>query len=141
MACKARTVPRNPEMIRRVVVLTCALLAMFAGSAQASGREGSPTHEADSKLDAALLARAHSTRADEIPLRKSRVIVRTSDGRPASALIDAVSGRAGRYFAWLGGQVAIVPDAALEWLASQPEVAALSLDRAVRGTIDRTARA
>ncbi len=78
---------------------------------------------------------------DDLPLRKSRVIVRTRDGRPASELIDAVSGRAGRYFSWLGGQVAIVPDASLEWLASQPEVSALSLDRAVRGTIDRTARA
>jgi serine protease AprX len=122
-------------MSRRVVVLTCALLVFAAGSAQASG------HAADSKLDAALLARAHSARAYEIPLRRSRVIVRTTDGTPASRLIDAVSGREGRFFSWLGGQVAIVPDASLEWLASQPEVAALSLDRAVRGTIDRTARA
>jgi serine protease AprX len=71
----------------------------------------------------------------------SRVIVRTMDGLPAAALIASVSGRAGRYFSWLGGQVAIVPDASLEWLASQPEISALSLDRAVRGTIDRTAKA
>jgi serine protease AprX len=122
-------------MIRRVVVLTCVLLTAVVSSVQAS------EHEADSKLDAALLARAHSPRVYDLPIRKSRVIVRTTDGHPASSLIDAVSGRAGRYFSWLGGQVAVVPDASLEWLASQPEVAALSLDRAVRGTIDRTARA
>ena len=122
-------------MIRRVVVLTCVLSTISVVSAQASG------HAADSKLDTALLSRAHAAHATDLPLRKSRVIVRTRDGRPASELIDAVSGRAGRYFSWLGGQVAIVPDASLEWLASQPEVSALSLDRAVRGTIDRTARA
>ncbi|HEY7501876.1 MAG TPA: S8 family peptidase [Vicinamibacterales bacterium] len=127
-------------MIRRVGVLTCVLLTIAVGSARASERPAVSKHAADAKLDAALLARAHSPRAYDVPLRKSRVIVRTANGSPASDLIDAVSGRAGRYFSWLGGQVAIVPDASLEWLASQPEVAALSLDRAVRGTIDRTAR-
>ena len=48
---------------------------------------------------------------------------------------------AGRYFPWLGGQVAIVPDAALDRLARRPEVAGISLDRAVRGTMDRTTAA
>ena len=90
------------------------------------------------KLDRALLARA---RARTRRGARSRVIVRTVDGRPASPLIEAVNGVAGRYFAWLGGQVAIVPDAALDRLASRPEVAAISLDRAVRGTMDRTTSA
>jgi serine protease AprX len=67
--------------------------------------------------------------------------VRTSDGRSAAPLIKAVNGRAGRYFSWLGAQVAIVPDSALEWLAARPDVAAVSLDRAVRGTMERTATA
>jgi serine protease AprX len=91
-----------------------------------------------SKLDRALLTRAQSAPARGA---RSRVIVRTLDGRPASALIEAVNGLPGRYFAWLGGQVAIVPDAALDRLARRPEVAGISLDRPVRGTMDRTATA
>jgi serine protease AprX len=69
---------------------------------------------------------------------RSRVIIRTVDGHPATRLIEAVNGVAGRYFAWLGGQVAIVPDAALGYLVRRPEVAGISLDRAVRGTMERT---
>ena len=91
-----------------------------------------------SKLDRALLARAQAAPARGA---RSRVIVRTLDGRPASALIEAVNGVPGRYFSWLGGQVAIVPDAALDRLARRPEVAGISLDRPVRGTMDRTATA
>ena len=43
---------------------------------------------------------------------------------PRNRLIESVKGVAGRYFPWLGGQVAIVPDAALDELARRPEVAA-----------------
>lgn len=72
-------------------------------------------------------------------MARSRVIIRTVNGQPARTLIEAVNGVAGQYFSWLGGQVAIVPDAALDDLARRPEVASISLDRAVRGTLDRTA--
>jgi serine protease AprX len=120
------------SMTRRVIVLVCALLAAIAGNARASGETAAPP-AIESKLDAALRAKIQS------PARgaRSRVIVRTTDGRPASQLIQSVSGVPGRYFPWLGGQVAIVPDASLERLARRAEVAAISLDRAVRGTMDR----
>ena len=133
-------------MSRRVIVLVCALLAAAAGNSRASepsdGPSGAgptlgPKPDAASKLDAALEARIQS------PARaaQSRVIVRTVDGRPASQLIQAAGGIAGRYFPWLGGQVAMVPDASLERLARRAEVAAISLDRAVRSTMDRTTTA
>ena len=123
-------------MTRRVLVFVCALLA-GAGVAGASGRgdESAATPPLESKLDRALLARVQSTSPRGA---RSQVIVRTVDGRPAAHLIQAVNGIAGRYFSWLGGQVAVVPDAALERLARRPEVAGISLDRAVRGTMDRT---
>jgi serine protease AprX len=92
-------------------------------------------HRADGKLDAALRVRAHAGRGT------SRVILRTVDGRPADRLVGAVGGRVGRRFGWMGGLVADIPDSALEWLAGQPEVASISLDRAVRGTMERTATA
>jgi serine protease AprX len=122
-------------MSRRGLVLACTVLTLWAGVAHADDL-ASP-----GKLDAALHRRVRAVREapPAYPSATSRVIVRTSDGRPATALIQAVKGRAGRFFSWLGGQVAIVPDAALDWLASQPEIAAISLDRAVRGTMERTA--
>jgi serine protease AprX len=93
---------------------------------------------ADGKLDAALWTRAQTaSRVHDSAV--SRVIVRTVTGKPATALIAAAGGRQGRFFPWFGGQVALVPDASLEWLASQPEISAISLDRAVHGTTDRTA--
>jgi serine protease AprX len=120
-------------MMRRVFVAVCVVLALGAGRASATERAS------DEKLDAALRARARAARAPGASWSTSRVIVRTVDGRPARELIDAVNGVSGRFFAWLGGQVARVPDASLEWLASQPEIAALSLDRAVSGTLQDAA--
>lgn len=127
-------------MTRRVLALTCALLTAAVSVARASDRAEESTVAANraGKLDRALLARVQSTPARGA---RSRVIVRTLDGRPASALIASVNGVPGRYFAWLGGQVAIVPDAALDRLARRPEVAGISLDRPVRGTMHRTAAA
>ena len=127
-------------MHRLVLVLACALLTGVVGVARAAdgGDEGTTVEAVDSvavaaKMDLAVRARAHQ------PGRQthSRVILRTVDGRPASQLIQSVHGIAGRYFPWLGGQVAIVPNAALDDLASRPEIAAVSLDRPVRGTMDR----
>ena len=128
-------------MTRRALVLACVLLTVVVSMARASERAGEPAVETalvENKLDRALFFRVHAA-----PARggRSRVIVRTVDGRPASQLIEAVNGIPGRYFAWLGGQVAIVPDAALERLARSPEVAGISLDRAVRGTMERTTSA
>jgi serine protease AprX len=131
-------------MHRLVLVLACALLTGVVGVARAAdgGGEGTTVDAVDSdavaaKMDLAVRARAHG------PGRQthSRVILRTVDGRPASQLIQSVHGIAGRYFPWLGGQVAIVPNAALDDLASRPEIAAVSLDRPVRGTQDRTTTA
>jgi serine protease AprX len=120
------------SMTRSVIVLVCALLATVAGDARASGETAGPV-PIEAKFDAALRSRVQS------PARgvRSRVIVRTTDGRPATQLIQSVNGVPGRYFPWLGGQVAIVANASLERLARRPEVAAISLDRAVRGTMDR----
>ena len=115
--------------MRRVFVAVCVVLAIGAGRAYATDRAS------DQKLDAALRQRARAARAPGAAWTTSRVIIRTVDGKPAKELIDAVNGVSGRFFAWLGGQVARVPDTSLEWLAVQPEIAALSLDRAVRGTL------
>jgi serine protease AprX len=123
-------------MSRRVGAVVCLVLASLAGSAEAAGRF---EHPGDAKLDSALLGRAHAART-QASQRTSRVIVRTMDGGPAAPLVAAAGGIAGRYFRWLGGQVAIVPDSSLDWLADHPAIAALSLDRAVRDTMDRTAR-
>ena len=120
-------------MMRRVLVAVCVVLVLGAGRAYATDRSS------DQKLDAALRQRARAARVPGAAWTTSRVIIRTADGKPAKELIDAVNGVSGRFFAWLGGQVARVPDASLEWLASQPEIAALSLDRAVRGTLQDAA--
>jgi serine protease AprX len=120
------------QMSRRAFLFACAVLATVASVARANDQP------ADGKLDAALWSRAQAaSRVHDSAF--SRVIVRTSTGKPATSLIAAAGGRQGRFFPWLGGQVALVPNAALEWLASQPEISAISLDRAVRGTTDRTA--
>jgi serine protease AprX len=120
-------------MMRRVFVAVCVMLALGAGRASATDRAS------EQKLDAALRVRARAAQAPGAPWATSRVIIRTVDGTPARELIDAVSGVSGRFFAWLGGQVARVPDSSLAWLASQPEIASLSLDRAVRGTLQDAA--
>jgi serine protease AprX len=120
-------------MMRRVLVAMCVALALSAGRAAATDRAS------EQKLDAALRARARAAQAPGAPWTTSRVIVRTVDGTPARDLIAAANGVSGRFFAWLGGQVARVPDATLEWLASQPEIAGLSLDRAVSGTLQNAA--
>ncbi len=125
-------------MTRRALALVCALLTVAVSVVRASDRAGESTVVAvrlDDRLDRALLARVQAAPARGA---RSRVIIRTVDGRPATALIEAVGGVAGRYFPWLGGQVAIVPDASLDRLARRREVAGISLDRPVRSAMDRT---
>jgi serine protease AprX len=125
-------------MNRRLLILVCLALTPGVGAAHAAGQS---LHVGDRKLDAALLARAHQTSASARRLARSRVIVRGLDRRRTAALIDAAGGAAGQVFPSLGAQVALVPDAALHWLASHAEIAGISLDREVRDTMQRTARA
>ncbi len=68
----------------------------------------------------------------------SRVIVETTDGRRADRLIQTVGGKPGRQLGHAGGQAALVPDVALEALASRPGIAAVRVDRPVVGTMERT---
>ena len=129
-------------MTRRALALACALLTATVGVARAADRARRSRKPARQDSTPSSIGRSSPARARASARgARSRVIIRTVDGRPASPLIEAVNGVAGRYFPWLGGQVAIVPDAALDRLASRPEVAAISLDRAVRGTMDRTTSA
>jgi len=87
----------------------------------------------ENKLTLPLQARA------DAPHSTSRVIVTTTTGGRADAAIRAIGGRPGRFLRAIGGQVALVPDYALRRLAARPEVRAVTLDRAVSGTMQRTA--
>jgi serine protease AprX len=115
-------------MARRAFFIVVGLVALCA-EASAAGLAGDP------KLDAALRDRAR------LPRGTSRVIVRTVDGRPADAVLDALKARPGLRLPALGAQVALVPDTALEALAAHPSVLAVSLDRAIAGTLERTGAA
>jgi serine protease AprX len=105
------------------------MLALMAGPAFGADQRS------DDKLDSHLRARANA------PTGTSRVIVRTTDGGPATSIIHAVNGVAGLYLPALGGQAASVPDRSLRELANFPTVAAISFDRPVRGTLERTSAA
>ena len=113
----------------RRALYTLVLCLLFAAPAATTA------HDADRKLDAALLQRAHA------PAGASRVIVRTHDGRPATLRIQALGGVAGRELTGIGGQVATVPNTALHQLASLQEVAQVSFDRPVQGTMEAPAGA
>lgn len=105
------------------------VIVVFAATAVPALAAG---HGGDRKLDAALRTRAHEGQG------MSRVIVETTDGSPADKLIRAVAGTPGRRLPLMRGQVAEVPDAALDTLADNRQIAALSLDRPVEGTMERT---
>ena len=129
-------------MTRRVLVLACALLQpLSAWLARPIAPASRPWPRSSLDMRSSIRRCSRASRRLRLGGARSRVIVRTVDGRPATQLIQAVNGVAGRYFPWLGGQVAIVPDAALDRLARRPEVAGISLDRPVRGTMDRTTTA
>jgi serine protease AprX len=115
-------------MVRRSFLLLVILAATaFPALAAEDGVEP--------KLDAALRARAHAGRG------VSRVIIETVHGGPADSLIRSVRGKPGRRLSLVHGQVAEIPDASLEELAGRPGIKAVRLDRAVRGTMERTAAA
>jgi serine protease AprX len=102
------------------------LLAILAGALPAHAGQ-----QPDAKLDAALRARTHIGGA-------SRVIIETTDINATDVLIRSVKGKPGRRLALVRGQVAEVPNAALEPLARHAGVNAIRLDRPVRGTMERT---
>ena len=114
-------------MARRAF-LVLALLATVATPAFALA------HEGDRKFDAVLLARAHAPRG----AAASRVIIQTADGLPADQLIRSLHGKAGRRLGGILGQVAEIPDYELDALAAHRGVRAVSLDRRVSGTLERT---
>ena len=114
--------------MRRTVLLIALLTAASAVSSPAAA-------QGDGRLDDALRARAHGSRGT------SRVIVQTVDGASSDSLIRSVHGIPGRRLSLLGGQVAQVSDSALSELAGRPGVRAVSLDRRVSGTMERTSAA
>jgi serine protease AprX len=107
--------------------LLVVLASLAAAAAPAFARDG-----ADARLDAALRERAR------IPRGTSRIIVQTAEGADPDRVVKEVGGRAGVRLPLLHGQVAEIPDTALVRLARHPGVLALSLDRRVRGTMERT---
>jgi len=115
-------------MLRRLIVSGLVVTACAVAPARASAEL-----HAGSKLDHELRLRA------ETPRGHSRVIVRLNPGANGDALIRTVHGTAGRRLESGAAQVADVPDGALDTLARQPGVRAVSLDRRVRGAVDPTA--
>jgi serine protease AprX len=122
-------------MLRRTLLLIGRLAAiagpvlLIAGAVPAFAAAG---HGGDQKMDATLRARAHAK------LGTSRVIIETVDGSASDSLIRSLHGRPGRRLAILHGQVAEIPNSALDELAGHAGVRAIRLDRRVHGTLERT---
>jgi serine protease AprX len=112
-------------MLKRVLLLVAALAATALPAVAAS-------QTAAAKLDASLRARAATRQGT------SRVIIETTEGPGADNLIRSLKGKPGRRLGLLAGQVAEIPNAALEALADRPSVRSVRLDRRVTGTMERT---
>ena len=84
-------------MIRSVFVVAGMVLTCAVSVVHAAG------HEGDARLDSALLRRAHAESVPGEAPKTSRVIIRTTDGGPATLLIASVGGVAGPYFRSLHG--------------------------------------
>lgn len=115
-------------MARRLLILA-ALVAACAPAALAAPQADLPVGP---KLDRELQQRA------QMPLGHSRVILRVTPGTDAERTIRGVHGTPGRRLVSVGGQVADLPDSALEALSRVPGVTGVSLDRPVEGTLERT---
>ena len=110
-----------------------ALLTALPGPGALAVSPAKPSVE--SRLDGELRVRAQA------PTGSSRVILRLDSGvspETTEAAIRGARGIVGRRLASVRGQVAYVPDAALEALGRLPGVASISLDRPVFGTLERT---
>src|SRR5215472_14719987 len=103
------------EMARRLLVFA-ALAFAFAPPVCAAGRPG----ESASTLDRELQQRAQA------PHGHSRVILRLTPGTDAESVIRGVRGTLGRRLVSVAGQVADVPDAALDALSRLPGVDGIS---------------
>jgi len=113
-------------MARRLLILA-ALLFAFASVAYAAGQDSFLP-----KLDPELQQRART------PQGHSRVILRLTPGANPQLAIQRARGTLGRRLVSVDGQVADVPDAALDALSRLPGVSSISLDRRVQGTLERT---
>jgi hypothetical protein len=109
-------------MLKRVTVVIALLAATSVPAVAAS-------HAGAVKLDAPLRARATSGNGT------SRVIIETTDGSPLDGLIRSLKGKPGRRLGLLRGQVADIPNGALEALADRASVRAVRLDRRVTGAM------
>ena len=113
----------------RRLLLAVAFLVAAAPTALAGGPSA---HAGAAKLDHVLRQRA------DAPAGRSRIILTLDPGATAEGAIRAVRGTLGRKLTTLGGQVADVPDQALDALAALPGVRSISLDRRIHGTLERT---
>ena len=117
-------------MVRRLLTLG-AILVSLASAAWAAPHP----HAENAKLDRELRQRASTPRGH------SRVILRLTPGASADVAgvaIRGLRGTVGRRLAFGRGQVADVPDTALDALARLPGVDGISLDRRIHGTMERT---
>src|SRR5258706_14643880 len=119
-------------MVRRLLTLA-ALLTALAPVAWAEPRAERPAAAASgsARLDRELRQRASAPRGH------SRVIVRLTPGVSADVAIRSLRGTVGRRLASVGGQVADVPDTALQELARLPGVNGGGPHRHVQGTMER----
>src|SRR5436190_1164403 len=121
------------EMVRRLIIHGVVLAAMVPAAAAAP--PPAALSSGHPKLDLELRQRARAPRGH------SRVILRLDPGvsaDAADAIIRNLRGTLGRRLASGRGLVASVPDTALAALARLPGVNAVSLDRRVHGTMERT---
>src|SRR4051794_23791544 len=109
-------------MVKRSLIV----FAILAGALPARAGQ-----HPDAKLDGPLRARTHVDGT-------SRVIIESTDARETDTLIRSLQGKPGRRLGLVRGQVAEIPNAALESLARHAGVSAIRLDRPVRGTMERT---
>jgi serine protease AprX len=116
-------------MVRRLLVIGVLLAMLVPAAAAASDALGA--HDS-AKLDGELRERARTPRGS------SRVILTLDAGVSADAAIHRLRGLVGRRLVSVRGQVAYVPDSALEAISRLPGVSAVSLDRRIAGTLERT---
>jgi subtilisin family serine protease len=119
-------------MVRRLLTLTAILTAVASAAWAAPRPLPRAAIVAGAKLDRELRERAASPRG------RSRVILRLDPGISADAVVRGLRGTMGRRLGSVGGQVAEIPDTALDALARLPGVNGVSLDRRVQGTLERT---
>jgi serine protease AprX len=130
---------RRPLVTLFLVVVFSAApcdVARASGDGRGSGNQGGAgDHEAHTRLDPVLIDRAHTGAGT------SRIIVQAREGADTAHVIRSCGGVPGQRFRTMAAQLAEVADTCLEWMAAHPDVLAISLDRPVRGALQRTIRA